>query len=509
TRTHNAANELLTRDTDSNSSVNYTLTHDAVGNLTDDGKDYSHVSDAFGRLRTVKNRGNSAVVAEYTYNGLNMRIGWHSDADADADVDANDPWYSFAMDDRWRIVATFRGSDTSPKELFAYHNAGANGRGSSSYIDSVILRNRDANTSWTSSADGTLEERVYYVQNWRADVSAVLSDAGVVKEWVKYTSYGIPIRIDPADYNRDGFVNATDFDDYGDDFDNARAEADVNFDGSVNGDDYDLFAEWFDAPSTAGRFTLSASSVANRFGYAGYQHDPTFVGASRAIYHVRHRVYDAGLGRWTKRNPLGYVEGDSLYSYCYQYPLRWVDPSGLPPWCPRPDYDCAVGSGNGGIDCQALAETYVSSTLHLSSTHRCWQQTVDAYVKECEATTPPSPRRGERIAVYTLQFCIYQTHDSCSFSPDGPFGLDFSLCCHLHDRCYDQCGMPKLACDMMMCECLENMCVTKWAGIMKGLCLLTATSYCAAVSSDLTLPGYTWAQLKACRKRNPPIPAPW
>ncbi|MCC6969121.1 MAG: hypothetical protein IT434_02770, partial [Phycisphaerales bacterium] len=37
TRTHNAANELLTRDTDSNSSVNYTLTHDAVGNLTDDG----------------------------------------------------------------------------------------------------------------------------------------------------------------------------------------------------------------------------------------------------------------------------------------------------------------------------------------------------------------------------------------------------------------------------------------------------------------------------------------
>lgn len=43
-------------------------------NLTDDGKDYSYVSDAFGRLKTVKNRGNSAVVAEYTYNGLNMRI---------------------------------------------------------------------------------------------------------------------------------------------------------------------------------------------------------------------------------------------------------------------------------------------------------------------------------------------------------------------------------------------------------------------------------------------------
>ncbi len=328
TRAHNVANELLTRDTDSNSSVNYTLTHDAVGNLTDDGKDYKFVYDAFGRLRTVKNQSNT-VVTEYTYNGLNMRIGWHSDADADADVDGSDPWYSFAHDDRWRIVATFRGSDTSPKELFAYHNAGANGRGGSSYIDSVILRNKDANTSWTAASDGTLEERIYYAQNWRADVSAVLSSAGLVKEWVKYTSYGIPVRIDPGDYNRDGFVNGTDFDDYGDDFDNARAEADVNFDGSVNGDDYDLFSAWWDAPSTASRFTLSASSVGNRVGYAGYQYDPTFVGASRAIYHVRNRVYDAGLGRWMRRDPAGYVDGISLASYCQCTPLIVFDAFGF------------------------------------------------------------------------------------------------------------------------------------------------------------------------------------
>ncbi|MCC6970021.1 MAG: hypothetical protein IT434_07330 [Phycisphaerales bacterium] len=296
--------------------------------MTDDGKDYKFVYDALGRLKTVKNQSNT-VVAEYTYNGLNMRIGWHYDADADADVDANDPWYSFAHDDRWRIVATFRGSDTSPKELFAYHNAGANGRGGSSYIDSVILRNKDANTAWTSASDATLEERLYYVQNWRADVSAVLSDAGLVKEWIKYTSYGIPVRIDPGDYNRDGFVNAADFDDYSDDFDNARAEADVNFDGTVNGDDYDLFSEWWDAPSTAGRFTLSASSVGNRVGYAGYQYDPTFVGASRAIFHVRNRVYDAGLGRWTRRDPIGYKAGVNLYAYVNDEPINGQDPLGL------------------------------------------------------------------------------------------------------------------------------------------------------------------------------------
>lgn len=56
------------------------------------------------------------MVAAYTYNGLGMstgwRIGWRfvtgGDADADADVDGSDPWCSFAMDDRWRMVATFR-----------------------------------------------------------------------------------------------------------------------------------------------------------------------------------------------------------------------------------------------------------------------------------------------------------------------------------------------------------------------------------------------------------------
>jgi len=150
-----------------------------------------------------------------------------------------------------------------------------------------------------------------------------------VKEWVKYTSYGIPFRIDPGDYNRDGFVNGTDSDDYGDDFDNTRAEADVDFDGDVDEDDYDLFSAWWDAPSTAGRFTLSASSVGNRIGYAGYQHDPTFVGASRAIYHVRHRVYDAVLGRWTRRDPAGYRDNKNLFGYVRCEPITKFDLTGL------------------------------------------------------------------------------------------------------------------------------------------------------------------------------------
>ena len=85
------------------------------------------------RRHAVKTRGGSpATVSEYTYNGLGHRIGWHYDADTDADVDGSDPWYWFFYDERWRMVATYRGSDSNPKERFVYHNAGDSGhRGAS------------------------------------------------------------------------------------------------------------------------------------------------------------------------------------------------------------------------------------------------------------------------------------------------------------------------------------------------------------------------------------------
>ena len=57
--------------------------------------------------RKVKNRSTNALVEEYTYNGLGYRISFQADSDADGDVDGSDLVYSFAYDERWRIVATF------------------------------------------------------------------------------------------------------------------------------------------------------------------------------------------------------------------------------------------------------------------------------------------------------------------------------------------------------------------------------------------------------------------
>lgn len=45
----------------------------------------------------------------------------------------------------------------------------------------AVLRDRDLNSGWTSAADGTLEERFYYRQNWRADASVIMSSAGKVR----------------------------------------------------------------------------------------------------------------------------------------------------------------------------------------------------------------------------------------------------------------------------------------------------------------------------------------
>jgi hypothetical protein len=91
-----------------------------------------------------------------------------------------------------RIVATFRADDEAPhapKERFVYHNAGMSGYGSSSYIDGVVLRDRDANTDWAEVSDGVLEERIYCCQNWRHDGVALISSSGGLIEQLRYSSY--------------------------------------------------------------------------------------------------------------------------------------------------------------------------------------------------------------------------------------------------------------------------------------------------------------------------------
>jgi RHS repeat-associated protein len=333
TGTFSKANDLTARDIDTSGGNNYTLAYDSKFGITDDGQSYKYVWDAFGRLVTVKNQ-SAAVVAEYRYNGLGFRISMHYDVTngvggaPDGTVDGNDPVYYFAYDLQWRPVATYRGSDSNAKERFIYHNAGANGLGGSSYIDLVVLRDRDANTTWYNSADSTAEERNYYCQNWRADVVAITTSGGLPIEFVRYSAYGVPSSFALADLNHDGVINGTgagtDYAGYFAIQGGSGASSDTNFDGDSGNaaDDTDFF-DSYNAASAGGIGVLSRSLTTNRIGYAGYQWDPAI-----GSYHVRHRVYRSDLGRWLSRDPLEQPPTD-LYVYCADQPMIATDPQGL------------------------------------------------------------------------------------------------------------------------------------------------------------------------------------
>ena len=61
-----------------------------------------------------------------------------------------------------------------------------------------------------------------------------------------------------------------------------------------------------------------------RLAYAGYAWDPSI-----KMYHVRHRVYIAEMGRWLTRDPAGYVGGTNLLQYVSGQSLAKTDPTGL------------------------------------------------------------------------------------------------------------------------------------------------------------------------------------
>jgi hypothetical protein len=100
-------------------------------------------------------------------------------------------------------VATYRDADADPKERYIHNAAGLAGRAGSSYIDSVVLRDRDL-AGWTAAASETLDERTYLLQNWRADVVVAATLAGDPIEYTRYSPYGTPSCYVVADVNRDG-----------------------------------------------------------------------------------------------------------------------------------------------------------------------------------------------------------------------------------------------------------------------------------------------------------------
>jgi RHS repeat-associated protein len=353
-RTNNHVNEILGRTSSGAIAGTFTPTHDLAGQMIDDGRivgsdlGRGFQYDAFGRLvevRKVTSRtGGTGVIsaytvmAEYRYDGLGQRTAWHRDFDGDGTAESSEKWLYMVYDDRWRAIAIYHQDDdvTQAKEITVPHNAGFDGLGGSSYIDSYALRDADdregeatlANLA-TANSDGVLDSRGYYLQNWRADLVSMIGSDGCLPGWFKYSAYGQHQWISAGDIDggdldgfRDGVVDANDLGAFMKWHEDGDPRADLNFDGAIDSTDY-LFLILYDA---------SGQAPESRVMYAGYMHDPlndaANSGGQFGIYHVRHRVYSPELGRWTRRDPLGYVDGMNLYGYVSAMVLISNDPTG-------------------------------------------------------------------------------------------------------------------------------------------------------------------------------------
>ena len=262
-RTYNKANELTAQDIDDDGTNDFTLTYDEAGNLADDGENYEYVYDAFGRLAEVTNRSTSSAVTQYKYNGLGWRIYAINDSDADGSMGDETPEH-LAYDEQWRLIAIYDGSTPvdSPREQYVHHRAGLDGKGSASYLDRVLLRVRDT----TGGLPDTLDERVYYVQNWRADIVALLSGSGEQLEQVRYSAYGVPFLLLAGDVHET--FGQVDLDDTGQftDWINASVydvRGDLDLDGDVDGSDASLIMT-----GSSGRGVLSGAVTSSALGYA-------------------------------------------------------------------------------------------------------------------------------------------------------------------------------------------------------------------------------------------------
>jgi RHS repeat-associated protein len=80
---------------------------------------------------------------------------------------------------------------------------------------------------------------------------------------------------------------------------------------------YGAWGETLSASHPSG-WTLSTLFV----GAFGVRFDPT-----TGLHYMRNRWYDAGLGRFLSRDPIG-IQGGSLYEYTLNQPTQWIDPEG-------------------------------------------------------------------------------------------------------------------------------------------------------------------------------------
>jgi RHS repeat-associated protein len=261
-RTSNVVNEI-TDIAETSGPAWATPVYNRAGNMTtvpkpaDPTSSFAATYDAWNRLVTLEE--GEDTIAEYVYDGAKRRVVKKTYGSGQLDETRH---YYYTDPQKWQVIEerieTGGQISANPDRQFIWGLR---------YIDELVLRDRD------TDANGSLDERLYALQDANWNVTALANTSGDVQERYAYSAYGTPRVLTPS-------------------------------------------------------FTTRASgSYDAEVCYASYRYDQ----ATR-LYHIRHRVYQPELGCWVQRDPIGYRRKDfSLYRYVGNSPLTQTDPTGMNP----------------------------------------------------------------------------------------------------------------------------------------------------------------------------------
>ncbi len=219
-----------------------TPTYDNNGNLTKDENNYRFVWDAWNRQVKIKNSSDT-VIATSSYDALNRKVK----------VVANSTTTDRLFSSTWQLLEEKVGSNTKTRNVW-----------SPVYVDAMVSRDRD------TDANGSLDERLYALQDANFNVTAITNTSGAVQEKYTETPFGVTTFRDSS-----GIV-------------------------------------------------IGASAKDWVFLHQGGQAD--IIGN----LDFRNRIQSPTLGRWLSNDPVGYSAGDvNTFRYLGNNVGTYRDPSGL------------------------------------------------------------------------------------------------------------------------------------------------------------------------------------
>ncbi|MBL4591994.1 MAG: hypothetical protein JKY96_08550, partial [Phycisphaerales bacterium] len=366
-RTHNLANEILTRTGEPGSGPtlpggNPTAevmvpSYDAAGNLwknsggANSGMKYYH--DAWNRLVRIERiaSGPDFAILENEFNGLNWRIVRRMDT-SNAAYDGIDEGRRYFFNHSWQMIEEHVDAEyggTYARDYSSQQFWGAR------YIDDAVAKriDRDDDGIWNELD----VDNLHYLTDVMFSTRVLVNRSGFVQDRLDYTPYGVAMYRAGADVNGVGGVNVQDYFAYLNSANNNLAPGDAGYTpfADLNGDGvYDIGDQteivsgltpvgngladgWLSDPTA-----YATRGTDNSIGYDGYMFDlagGTYANAN-GLYMQRHRVYDPGMGRWLEREPNGEMDKSTLYGYVGQRPVFYIDPHGLNAVNPLDKSDC-------------------------------------------------------------------------------------------------------------------------------------------------------------------------